>query len=158
MNKNTVHWAWGLLVCMIVLLGSILASPELRHSYDFKVLTHAMFLNAIAFVIGYSILKPLKSLVFWKFFVYMIVTTAVHWFIYSMRRWDWSLPLVGGQYSWFFLIVVPYGASILMNIGFLKYLFGVETKQAALMGALIGIANANTLLLVNLGKTHSLSL
>lgn len=146
MNKNALQWVWGLLACMIVILGSILASPDLRHSYDIKVLTHATFLNAIAFVVGYSILKPLKSLVFWKFIVYMIVTTAVYWFIYSMRRWNWSLPLVGGQYSWFFLIVVPYGASILMNMGFLKYLFDVETKQAALMGTLIGITNANTLL------------
>ena len=148
MNKNTVQWAWGLPVCIVIVIGMLL-SPSLRHSYDFKVLFHSTVLNIVAFVIGYSILKPLNSLVFWKFIVYVVVVTGVNWFIYCMRRYDWSLPLVGGQFSWFFLGILPYVVAILLNIGFLKYLFGIETKKAILMGALLGITHAHSMV-VNL--------
>ncbi len=148
MNKNTVQWVWGLPICIVILIGMFLI-PSLRHSYDFKVLSHSTFLNIITFVIAYSVLKPLKSLVFWKLIVYVVVVTGINWFIYCMRRYDWSLPLVGGQFSWFFLGVLPYIVAIVLNIGFLKYLFDIETRQAILMGALLGITNAHSMV-VNL--------
>ena len=145
MNKNTVQWILGLPVCIVLLLGMFL-SPSLRHSYEFKAIFHSTLLNAIAFVMGYSILKPLKSLIFWKYIVYVIIVTGVNWVIFSMRGYDWSLPLVGGQFSWFFLWILPYMVAILVNIGFLKYLFGIKTQKAIMMGVLLGITNAQSMI------------
>jgi hypothetical protein len=152
MNKNAVQWSCVLLVGIIILIGIFLRfpiGPYYDPYWDFRAISHSAFLNMVAFVIGYSILRPLKSLVFWKFIVYVVVITTINWYIFCMRRYDWSLPLVGGQYSWFFLTVFPYIFAILLNIGFLKYLFGIETKNAILMGILLGITNAHAMI-VNL--------
>jgi hypothetical protein len=146
MQKNTVQWVWGVALCLVIFLGSMIMNPSVWHTDDFKAISRATVLNIIAFLVGYSILKPIKTLVFWKFAIYTVTIIGINWFIYSMRRYDWSLPLVGGSYSWFFLVALPFGASIFLNIGFLKYLFGVETRMAILMGVLIGFTNAQSLI------------
>ncbi len=146
MQKNTVQWVVGLSGVMVILLINSILYPSMRHIYDVKILSTSTILNVIAFLVGYSILKPFKTLIFWKFAIYIVTITGVSWFIYSMRRYDWSLPLVGGNYCWFFLFALPFIASILLNIGFLKYLFGIETRTAITMGVLIGFTNAQSLI------------
>ena len=153
MNKNAVQWSSILPVSIILLIGFFLRFPFMPHNNyycDLRDISHSIFINIVVFVIGYSILRPLKSLVFWKFIIYVAVITAINWYVYGMRRYNWSLPLVGSQQtSWFFLGVFPYLVAILLNIGFLKYLFGIETKQAVLMGILLGVTNAHSMI-VNL--------
>jgi hypothetical protein len=44
-----------------------------------------------------------------------------------------------------FTLQSPLIVSILLNIGFLKYLFSVDVKSAILMGVLLGIIDAESL-------------
>jgi hypothetical protein len=152
MQRNTLlmvgeKWMWNpLFVAVAVIVIESLTLTSEPSSFYPTVLVRGTVLNAIAFWVGYWLLKPFKTLVFWKFAIYLLVLTGINWFFFKMRIWDWSLFLVGGDYSWFWSQTLPFLASILLNIGFLKYLFQVDTRTAILMGTLIGMVDAESLI------------
>jgi hypothetical protein len=105
-------------------------------------------LNALAFLMGYSLLRPFKTLVVWKFMIYLVVTTVIIRLLCEGVSWDWDWidwywQLVS-KYPWFFRQTLPLFVSILLNINFLKYLFRMDTRSAILLGILLGIIDASS--------------
>lgn len=113
----------------------------------FSILIHQTALNAFVFLVGYSVLRTFKTLVFWKFAIYLIALIGVGLFFWQQGLWNtesWFSNMVSRHY-WLFFQFIPLVFSVLFNIGFLKYLFGIDTRSAILMGLLIGMTRAESL-------------
>jgi hypothetical protein len=141
MALRSLQWVFGFIVVLVLLI----AGAQVLSGYDFKSMVNSTVLNTIGFLLGYSFLKPLRSLVFWKVFLYITVITGANWLLFHMWDSEWIL-LRCGQFIWFSRAVMPFVVSILLNIGFLKYLFRIKTRDAILMGALIGMVHAHSLI------------
>ena len=141
MKRNAIQWVCGLLVGV---LWFVVISRYLSN-YDFNALLHAMVLNCAAFLLGYASIKPLKTLSVWKFLLLIAVLTLMNWLIFIMWR-NQSILLRFGEFIWFSRAVLPFIVSILLNIGFLKYVCKIDTRNAIMVGALIGMVHAQSLI------------
>lgn len=154
-NRSIGEWLWSpyFVVGVIVAILVVARLPYWRPfgvfpvpPYHFTILVQVTALNAFAFLVGYCLLKPFKTLVFWKFAIYIIVLMGVSLLVRKWGPWDtesWLGDLVS-EYYWFFFQLLPLIFSILLNIGFLKYLFKIDTRSAILMGILIGMTGAES--------------
>jgi hypothetical protein len=143
-QKTDEKWLWkscfvvAAIVCVMILNGAV------NHSYHFRVLITAAGCDAIAFLAGYLSLKCFNTLAFGKFAAYLAILTGANWFFHMLQSWHWSLFLVGGDFGWFFCWLLPLLTAIILNIGFLKYLFKFDTRTAIPMGVLLGMTNAQS--------------
>ena len=132
----------AILIAILLLIRVPLSMP--RHPIE-VVVPWAAFMF-IAFGVGYSILRPLKTLVWGKFLFCFVVLMGVMWFIeglaISEREW---LVFLTADYPWLFFGILPLLVPILLNVVFLKYLFRFDTRPAILMGILIGMIDAEAL-------------
>lgn len=139
--KRTIQWVCG---SAVGVLWFVVISRFLN-KYDFDTLLHGMVLNIAAFLLGYGSIKPLKTLSVWKFLLLIAALTLMNWLIFIMWR-NQSILLRFGQFIWFSRAVLPFLLSILLNIGFLKYVSAIETRTAILIGALIGMVHAQSVI------------
>ena len=141
MKGKAIEWACG---SVVGVLWFVVISRFLN-KYDFDTLLHGMVLNIAAFLLGYASIKPLKTLSVWKFLLLIAALTLINWLIFIMWR-NQSILLRFGQFIWFSRAVLPFIVSILLNIGFLKYVSKIETRNAVLIGTLIGMVHAQSVI------------
>jgi hypothetical protein len=144
------YFMGGVMFAIFVIAKSPLLKPAFSiYPGHYTIKVQVIALNALAFLIGYSFLKPFKTLAFWKFGIYLIVVAGVNWLLIEGKPWDWDwmdwYTKLVTRHGWFFIQILPLLVSILLNIGFLKYLFRVDIKSAILMGILLGIIDAESL-------------
>lgn len=141
MKRNAVQWVWMLAISGVVLS----AGWRFLNESTFFILLHVMVVNMAAFLLGFCIISPLKSLSVWKFLLYIAIISVLNWLIFSMWSYD-GILLRFGQFIWFTRQVLPFIMGVSLNIGFLKYVSKIETRNAILAGTLIGMVHAQSII------------
>ena len=73
MRSSRLQWFWGLSGLVALCLLGLILYPSVIYADMFSVICVYVVIDTIAFIVGYSILRKIKTLIFWKFAAYLAV-------------------------------------------------------------------------------------
>lgn len=133
--------AMGLFVLWF--LNGIVREVWREYPWAVMIFVSAFLFNAVAFLLGYSLLRPLNTFGLWKGLLYLITATGANWFLVMLQEWRWSAKWTMDHERFF--AALPFLVFIPLTLCFLRYLFGVKDGRVIAVGILIGIIETQSM-------------
>jgi hypothetical protein len=103
--------------------------------------------NTIAFLVGYTVLRPLRTLnVFWLV-VYIVLMAGLNWFFYGSHYWDFVRDLGPAEmryFGWVFEFLFVFAVSIIANIACFQFFFRLKGPKEVRVAILVGFTVAQS--------------
>lgn len=135
MQKNRLHWLLGLSTLVTLFLLGLILYPSVVYTDMFSVVCVYVVIDTVVFIVGYSILRKLDTLAFWKFIAYLAAVIGASVAINSV------LYEAASEFFAFFIFTV---FMILTSLNFVLWrtLFAISLRRACLIAMLIGLVNS----------------
>ena len=125
----------GCLALVGLFLIALMLHPKIIFAESFWVGCVYVVVDAFAFIIGYSILQKLNTLIFWKFLAYLLVIVSGSLVM--------NFLLSGMLYkSMLLFLCVVFTLFNFLNFAFWKTLFHTNFRQAFLVSMLLSLVNS----------------
>lgn len=103
----------------------------------------AAILNALAFLVGYSVLRPLRTLNLFLFAFYIVLMAALNYVFYNAHWWEWSRFYIL-NFGWVFEFLLVFAVAIIANIACFQYLFRLKGPTDIRVAVLVGFTVAQS--------------
>jgi hypothetical protein len=135
LKKVIYRWFWYLSAVVALFLISLLVYPSIIHSDTLYITCIYVVVDAFALAVGYSMLRKLNLLAPWKVIAYLAVVVA------GSLAINFFLSEVLYKSLLFFTLIV-FALLAFLNFALSKVIFAISTRDACLIGMLVGLVHA----------------
>jgi hypothetical protein len=103
--------------------------------------------NTIAFLVGYSVLRPLRTLSLFWLAVYAVSMSAINYFFFTAHYWDFVRELGPAEmryFGWVFEFFFVFAVAIIANIACFQFFFKLKGPKEVRVAILVGFTVAQS--------------